>query len=156
MSELARPAPTDYDRTGIPSPIGKMNRSAKPEKPRQKSLTGSLFGPGFGNICLCYLLIVSTFLSPLALLFAFLFAEPHETRFHAHYFYIRTTVALFVIGFCAGCLMIVLGADISSTLILTGLVLLAFTIVVTLARCARGILSAMRGKAPQNYKSYFI
>ena len=118
--------------------------------------TAPLFGPGFGNICLCYLLIASTLLSPLALLFAFLFAEPDEIRFHAHYFYIRTTVALLVIGSCAGCLMIVLGADVSSDLILGGLALMALTVVVTFARCIRGLFNAIRGKAPQNYKSYFI
>ncbi|MES0809438.1 hypothetical protein ABLO27_08160 [Roseibium sp. SCPC15] len=133
-----------------------MSKRAEKDKRTSHHSRGRLIGPGLSNICLCYILILSALLSPIALLFAFLFAEPDETRVYAHYFYIRTTVALLVIGVCIGCLMIVLGASISSSVILAGLVLLALTLGLTVIRCIRGFFSAMRGKAPQNYKSYFV
>ncbi|TYC52809.1 hypothetical protein FMN50_16580 [Rhodobacterales bacterium] len=116
----------------------------------------SLVRPGFGNACLCYLLVLSALLSPLALVFAFLFAEPHAPPLQAHYFYIRTTIALMVIGFCLAVLMIVVGAVVSTFLILAGLALLALTAALTLARCCAGFIHAFRRRAPRNYRTYFI
>lgn len=112
--------------------------------------------PGFGNICLCYVLVLSAFLSPVALLYAFLFADAGPHRFHAHYYYLRTTVALMVIGFSLGCLLIVLGATFSTGLILAGLVLLLLTAVLTLARCLTGLIGAVRRTPPRNYGSYLV
>lgn len=124
------------------------------EKPR--SLPAALVRPGFTNICLCYLLVLSAVFSPLALLFSFVFAEAGGAPLHAHYFYIRTTIALLVIGFCLSCLMIVLGALMSTVLILTGLALLALTAALTLARSCSGFFHAFRSQAPRNYSTYFI
>ncbi|MES0879986.1 hypothetical protein [Roseibium sp. SCP14] len=134
----------------------KMDKKAESENRTSHKLRDHLIGPGLSNVCLCYVLILSALLSPVALLFSFLFAEPDETRVFAHYYYIRTTVAVLVIGVCVGTLMIVLGAGISSTIILAGLLLLALTLILTAMRCIRGLFSAMRGKAPQNYKSYLV
>ncbi|MEM9629946.1 MAG: hypothetical protein AAGA50_01380 [Pseudomonadota bacterium] len=133
-----------------------FRKRAEADKRASHDTRGRLIEPGLSNICLCYVLILSALFAPIALLFAFLFAEPDETRVYAHYFYIRTTVALLVIGVCVGCLMIVLGASISSSVILAGLFLLVLTIGLTVTRCIRGFFSALRGKAPQNYKSYFV
>ncbi len=116
----------------------------------------ALIKPGAVNICGCYLLAMSAFLSPLALLFAVLYAEPEHKDYQAHYFYIRTTIALMVIGFCLGSLMILLGVSQSSALILAGLVQLSLTAVLTLARCLSGLARALRGDPPRNYRSYFV
>lgn len=119
-------------------------------------MPAALVRPGFVNICLCYLLVLTAVLSPLALLFSFLFAEAGGARLHAHYFYIRTTIALLVIGFCLACLMIVVGAVMSTVLILVGLALLALTAALTLARSCNGFFHAFRAEAPRNHSTYFI
>ncbi|MDN3718463.1 hypothetical protein QW131_02560 [Roseibium salinum] len=78
---------------------------------RKPAAFTALSRPGYGTICLCYLLTLTVFLSPLALVMAILFADIGPHAFRAHYFYIRTSVGLLVIGAGLGCLMIVLGAS---------------------------------------------
>jgi len=126
------------------------------DRGRDDSFPGILFRPGFANVCLCYLFVLSFFLSPAALLFSFLFAERGDSRILTHYYFVRTTIALLVIGFCMSGLMIVLGAVFSSLLILTGVTLFAATAALTLIRCVSGLIFALRCKAPRNYKSYFV
>ncbi len=116
----------------------------------------ALVKPGAVNICGCYLLAMSAFLSPVALLFATRFAEPELQHHRAHYFYIRTTIALLVIGSCLGILMIVLGASLSTLLILAGLTVLFLTAILTLARCLSGLVRTFRGLPPRNYRSYLV
>ncbi|MET1414164.1 hypothetical protein ABVF61_17960 [Roseibium sp. HPY-6] len=118
--------------------------------------TGGLFGTGFGNIILCYAFILTFFLSPFALYFAISFSEPAENRFFAHYYYIRTTIAVMVIGGCMGSLMILLGADVSSFLILAGLAVVALAGMLTFLRCLKGILCAFKGEPPRTYTSYLL
>lgn len=118
--------------------------------------TGGLFGSSFSNIVLCYAFIPTFFLSPLALYFAVTFSEPAEQRIFAHYYYIRTTIALMVIGGCTGSLMILLGADLSSLLILTGLTVVLLTAVLTILRCLKGFLCAFKGEPPRAYTSYLL
>ncbi len=121
-----------------------------------KALKKALTRPGFGNVCLCNLFALSVFLAPVALLFAFRFAEHGERELNSHYYYIRTTIALLVIGLCLAGLMVVLGAGFSSPLILGGLALFLATALLTAVRCARGCLRALRREAPNNYKSYLL
>ncbi|MBN9669279.1 hypothetical protein [Roseibium aggregatum] len=123
---------------------------------KDDSFPGVFFKPSFRNICLCYLSLLTFFLSPVALLFAFLFAERGGSRLQAHYFFIRTTFALLVIGFCLAGLMVVLGAVLSTVLILAGVVLFVLSAALTLVRCASGLVFALRSEAPRNYKSYLM
>ncbi len=120
------------------------------------TLLRALITPGRANVGLCYLLTLSAVLSPAALLFAVLFAEPENGSLHQHYYYLRTTIALLVIGFSAGSLLIVFGASLSSLLILAGLALLTLTALLTLLRCLSGFVCAFRSLPLRNYKSYFI
>jgi len=144
--------------TGMSSrhPVNELNGPDSGDRRKPGKLLSVFARPGSVNICLCYVLVLSAALSPVALFFAFLFADAGPHRFHAHYYYIRTTVALLVIGFSLGCLLIVLGASFSTTLILAGLVLLLLTAILTLARCLTGLFGALRGIPPRNYGSYFV
>jgi uncharacterized membrane protein len=115
-----------------------------------------LFRPGSANICLCHLLVLTILLSPIALAFAILYAEPGGRWLQAHYHYLRTTIALLVIGLGTGGLMILLGASISSALMLAGLGLCATTVLLSYARSLLGFCSALRGSPLRNHRSYFI
>ena len=115
-----------------------------------------LFASGFPNILLCYACICSLALSPLALLFAITHAEHTEERLFAHYHYIRTTIAIMVIGSGLGGVMIILGADISKRLILAGLLLAMLTGVLAFARCIKGTAYAVLRRAPRGYSSYIL
>jgi uncharacterized membrane protein len=131
------------------------HRATGDEKQRTFSPFG-LFRPGSANICLCHLLVLTLLLSPVALGFAFLYAEQGGRWQQAHYHYLRTTVALLVIGLSAGGLMILIGASISSALMLAGLGLCAATVLLNLARSLHGFYSALRGAPLRNHRSYFI
>lgn len=115
-----------------------------------------LFAPGFPNVVLCYVCICVVFLAPIALLFAVQFADNTEERLFSHYYYIRTTIALMVIGSSVGGMMIVLGADISAYLILAGLLLTALAGMLTLSRCIKGIACALMRSSPSSYRSYLL
>lgn len=123
---------------------------------RKPAAFTSLSRPGYGNICLCYLLTLTVFLSPLALVMAIHFADIGPHAFRAHYFYIRTSVGLLVIGAGLGCLMIVLGASFSTALIFAGLAFVVLTVGLTLARGVTGLSRALRCRPPRNYRSYFV
>lgn len=115
-----------------------------------------LFRPGSANICLCHLFVLTLLLSPIALGFAFLFAEQGGRWQQAHYHYLRTTIALLIIGLSAGGLMILLGASISSALMLAGLGLCAVAVLLCYTRSGLGFYSALRGSPLRNHRSYFI
>lgn len=115
-----------------------------------------LFRPGSANICLCHLLVLTLVLSPIVLAFAFLYAEQGGRWQQAHYHYLRTTIALLVIGLSAGGLMILLGASNSTALMLAGLGLCAATVLLSFARSLHGFYSALRGSPLRNHRSYFI
>ena len=115
-----------------------------------------LFAPGFANAVLCYACICVIFLAPAALLFSVQFAVHTEERLFSHYFYIRTTIALMVIGSSLGGIMIVLGAEISAHLILAGLLLTTLTGILAIARCIKGVAFALMRKSPPSYRSYIL
>ena len=102
----------------------------------------------------CYALILTVVLAPLALFLALHFSKRAEQTVFAHYYFIRTTVGLLVIGCCVGGLMVLMGADFSSSLILAGLAVFALTGFLTIARCVSGGVCALLGKAPRNYETY--
>lgn len=139
---------------GSRHPADKMRRLAGSGQGPSGRQRRGMFSPGFGNVFLCYLLVCSLVLAPVALIFSVRFADSTEQRLFAHYFFIRTTIAVFVIGTCVSCLLILIGADLSSSLILAGLALLTITSALTLIRCFRGIFSALRGNSPRFYRSY--
>lgn len=116
----------------------------------------TLVHPGFANICLCYVLVAALLTLPLALFLAIRFAVPGRTQLEAHYLYIRTTIALLVIGTGVGSLLILLGAPLSSSLMLGGLALIATTLVQALARCCYGVSCAVRRQPVHNPKSYLV
>lgn len=138
----------------VEKPQKKRGRRNLPPPQIKQKLDYCMFSPGFGNVFLCYLLVCSLVLAPVALIFSIRFADSTEQRLFAHYFFIRTTIAVFVIGTCVSCLLILIGADLSSSLILAGLALLTITSALTLVRCFRGIFSALRGNSPRFYRSY--
>lgn len=115
-----------------------------------------LFAPGFPNAVICYACICVFFLAPIALLFAVQFADHSEERLFAHYYYIRTTIALMVIGSSIGGVMIVLGAEISTHLILAGLLLAALAGMLAIARCLKGVAFALMRRSPPSYRSYVL
>jgi uncharacterized membrane protein len=119
-------------------------------------LPAALIRPGPVNICLCHLLVVSLVLAPLALAFAIRHAEPGGRRLESHYLYLRTSFAILVIGTGLGSLMILLGAPLSSLLMLAGLGLIAATLALTLARCGNGFCRALLGLPLRNPKSYLV
>lgn len=131
---------------------GPENRNGQ----RGRNRTGTLFAPGFGNIVLCYAFVCSLLLAAAALLFAVNFADTSDRRLYAHYYYLRTTIALMVIGYCIGGLLILMGADYSSSLILAGLAIAASSTVLTFARCLNGTFCALRRVAPPGFKSYLV
>lgn len=115
-----------------------------------------LFSSGFANICLCYLLVAAILTVPFALFLAIRNAESGEKPLEAHYLYIRTTIALLVIGTGIGTLLILLGAPLSSGLMLGGLALIAATLLVALSRCCYGLSCAARHKTLRDPKSFLI
>ena len=120
-----------------------------------RSLAG-LLSPGYTNTCLCYLLVAIVLPLPLALIFAIRFASCQEDRLQAHYLYLRTTIALLVIGAGTGALLILLGAPLSSLVMLAGLVLMAATLLLTVLRCCYGCYCAVRQQGLRNPHSFFV
>ncbi|WP_281926445.1 hypothetical protein [Roseibium album] len=125
-------------------------------KPNVNARVAGPIATSLGNVFVCYALILTFFLAPLALFIAMRFSEPAEQSVFAHFFYIRTTIALLVIGCCVGGLLILLGADLSSSLILVGLAIFVLTGFLTLARCLVGGFCALRGRPPRSYRSYLV
>lgn len=115
-----------------------------------------LFAPGFVNIVLCYISTCTVLLVPLALLFSASYANHEEEKLFSHYYYIRTTIALMVIGSCSGGIMVILGADFSTNLILAGLLLIFLTGMLAIARCMKGIAFALMRRSPSSYRSYIL
>jgi uncharacterized membrane protein len=93
---------------------------------------------------------------PLALAISIRYAAPEGRCLEAHYLYLRTTIAVLVIGTGTGGLLILLGAPLSSGLMLAGLGLIAATLTLTLARCCNGFCRALLGRPPRNPKSYLV
>lgn len=112
--------------------------------------------PGFGNIVLCYITTCTVLLVPLALFFSASYANQEEESLFSHYYYIRTTIALMVIGSCSGGIMVILGADFSTRLILAGLFLISLTGMLAIARCIKGIAFALMRRSPSSYRSYVL
>ncbi|MHA7774041.1 hypothetical protein [Roseibium sp. M-1] len=108
------------------------------------------------NICLCHCLVLSLFLSPAALGFAIAFADTDGRWLRAHYHYLRTTIALLVIGLASGSLLILAGLSLSPALMLAGLGICAATILLVIARTLNGIFRAFFGLQLRNHRSYFI
>ena len=131
-----------------------QNTDANPQTGAAKA--GRFFAAGFPNAVICYGCICTGLLAPIALLFAVQFADHAEERLFSHYYYIRTTIALMVIGSCTGGVMIVLGADVSTYLILAGLLLIASTGMLALLRCIKGITCALMRRSPPSYRSYLL
>ncbi|MCK7610921.1 hypothetical protein [Roseibium sediminicola] len=116
----------------------------------------TVFRPGPANICLCHILVASLALAPLALIFSVWYADPGARWLEAHYLYLRTSIALLVIGAGLGSLMILLGAPLSSLLMLGGLALIAATLLLTLARCCNGFFRTLFGRPLRDPKSYLV
>lgn len=131
-------------------------QNAGPNPNNDAAGTKRLFSPGFPNIVLCHVFCCAVFLAPLALLFAVSYAEHSEERLFGHYYYIRTTIALMVIGSSLGGIMIVLGAEVSTQLILAGLLLVTLTGVLALLRCVKGVVYALKRRSPTSYRSYIL
>ncbi|QFT33495.1 hypothetical protein FIV00_23590 [Labrenzia sp. THAF82] len=142
--------------TGHPVENLVRNTDAKNRGRSPGSRLRSFFLPGRGNIFLCYLMTLSVMLCPIALLFAILFAETQNEEFQAHYHYLRTTIALLVIGLLTGCLLIVLGASLSSLLIFAGLAFAGAALILTVLRCSHGLIRTTRGLPLRNHRTYFI
>jgi len=119
-------------------------------------IPASLVRPGRVNVCLCHILVLSVFAAPLALFFSVHHADAADRRLQPHYLYLRTTIALLGIGTGLGSLMILLGAPLSSALMLAGLGLIAATLLLVLLRCCNGLVRAMRGLSLRNPKSYLV
>jgi uncharacterized membrane protein len=119
-------------------------------------LRSAILSPGFVNIGICNLLILSTAFIPIALFFAIRFANENNQCFQGHYHYIRTSIAVLVIGTCLAGLMILAGAALSSLLILAGLVLLCLTGALVVLRCFSGLVLSLRNEPHRNEKSYLI
>lgn len=113
-----------------------------------------IFAPGFSNAVFCYACVCVLFLAPIALLFSVQFADHTDERFYSHYHYIRTTIALLVIGGSVGGMMIFLGAETSNKLILSGLLLISFSATLAIARCLKGLAFALMRQPPSSYRSY--
>jgi len=116
----------------------------------------ALVRPGPVNLCLCHMLVLTGFLMPLALAFAFRFAETDDRWLRSHYHYLRTTVALFVIGGGLGWLMILFGVPYSTALMLAGLAVIAVTLVLIAARSLTGIYCAIRRAPLRNHESFLL
>lgn len=116
----------------------------------------SVFRASAANICLCHCLVMTLFPSPVALGFAIAFAETDGRWLRSHYHYLRTTIALLVIGLCSGSLMILAGLSLSSMLMVAGLGICALTLLLVLARSLNGIFRSFLGLQLRNHRSYFI
>lgn len=116
----------------------------------------TLFRHGPVNVCVCHLLVLSLVATPLALLFAVRHADTADRWLQAHYLYVRTSIALLVIGVGLGSLCILLGAPTSAFLMLAGLGLVVATLLLMVMRCANGIFRALRGLSLRNPKSYLV
>ncbi|GAB2185440.1 hypothetical protein [Roseibium sp. LAB1] len=155
MTGLRSRHTTNEPATNEPATNEPEHRSAGGGKQKAFSPFG-LFRPGSANICLCHLLVLTVLLSPIALGIAVIYAEPEGRWLQAHYHYLRTTIALLVIGLSTGGLMILLGASSSSALMLAGLGVCTVTVMLSSARSLLGLFSALRGSPLRNHRSYFI
>ncbi len=134
---------------------GQGNRK-RSEQTAAGPLPAAVIRPGYFNICLCNVLVLTGLLVPAALVFAVRFAETDGRWLQAHYHYIRTTIALLAIGSSLGGLMILLGAPLSSYLMLAGLGLIAATILLCIARCVTGFTCSLRGVSLRDHRTYLV
>jgi|GEM_PF-1593506 len=116
----------------------------------------SVFRASAANVCLCHCLVMALLPSPVALGFAIAFADADGRWLRSHYHYLRTTIALLVIGLSSGSLLILAGLSLYSMLMLAGLAICALTVLLVLARSLNGIFRAFRGIPFRNHRSYFI
>jgi len=116
----------------------------------------SVFRASAANICLCHCLVMALIPSPVALGFAIAFAEADGRWLRSHYHYLRTTIALLVIGISSGSLVILAGLSLTSILMLAGLGICALTVLLVLARSLNGIFCAFLGAPLRNHRSYFL
>ena len=116
----------------------------------------AIFRASAANIALCHLLVMTLFFSPIALGFSIIYAETEQDWLRAHYHYLRTSIALMVIGLAVGGLMILAGVSLSSALMLAGLAVCAVTLMLVAARSAIGIFRAFLGLRLRNHNSYFL
>ncbi|ASP36375.1 hypothetical protein [Labrenzia sp. VG12] len=144
--------------TGLRSrhPVKKPDYRDRDNQTRSGWSPTALFQPGFANICLCHVLVAAVLTVPFAFFMAIRHAETGEKPIEAHYLYVRTTIALLVIGTGIGSFLILLGAPLSSSLMLSGLALIAATLLLTLPRCCYGLSCAARRKPLRNPKSFLI
>jgi uncharacterized membrane protein len=136
--------------------VGRTNELNKACEREFMTLPKAFFSSGFVNIGLCNLLTLSIALVPIALFFAIRFANENNQCFQGHYHYIRTTIAILVIGTCLAGLMVLVGAALSTLLILAGLALLSLTGTLVILRCFSGLALCIRKEPHRNYESYLI
>jgi len=137
-------------------PAGEPGHHSDVNRREAGRFPAALCRPGSVNVCLCHLLVLSLLAVPLALFFSCHHADPADRWLQSHYLYLRTTIALLVIGASLGSLMILLGAPLSSAMMLAGLGLIAATLLLLLLRCCNGFVRAMRGLSLKNPKSYLV
>ncbi|GAA0778022.1 hypothetical protein GCM10009077_19140 [Roseibium denhamense] len=112
--------------------------------------------PGFANTALCYLCLLSFALSPVALLFSLAYAHTDHGIHRQHYYYIRTTIAVLVIGLSAGALLVLIGANTSPAVILSGVGIVAAAALTSIARCLHGLVRSFRKAPLRNHRTYLI
>jgi uncharacterized membrane protein len=132
------------------------NRQGNRSPAAAGAFPAALIRPGHVNICICQVLILTGLLAPVALAFAIRFSETEGRWLQSHYHYIRTTIAVLVIGCCLGSLMILLGAPLSSLLMLAGLGVIAATLVLCVSRCVTGFYCSWRGYRLRDHATYLI
>jgi hypothetical protein len=137
-------------------PVGEPGQRAAGTEREAGFSPRSVFKASAANLCLCHCLVIALLPSPAALGFAIAFAETGGPWLRAHYHYLRTTIALLVIGLSSGSLMILAGLSLSSKLMLAGLGLCAGTMLLVLVRSLNGIIRAFFGLQLRNHRSYFI
>lgn len=132
-----------------------MPNGLEAQQPTGK-ISDRLFGPGFINVALCHALLLPFITLPLSTYFAARFGSCHGRELIGHYHYIRTTVAIMLLGGGTAALCLLVGVETSARLVLAGLVVGALTLVLFYLRCLYGIACALRRKPLRNHRSLLV
>ncbi|MBO6510554.1 MAG: hypothetical protein JJ979_19090 [Roseibium sp.] len=120
------------------------------------SLCKRPFQAGMVNVGLCHVMMSTYVLSPVALVFATVYADVDRQVLREHHHYIKTSGAILLIGTSISGLLWLAGAALSTVLILIGLAAMSLTAALVFLRSLNGLALCLRKQPPKNYRSYLV
>jgi len=132
-------------------PLRMSHQSAEHFSPAKSASSAS-----FQNVVICYLALLLAITSPVAFYFASRFSNAPGRRLRWHYHYIRTTFIGALLGLILGFSAMIVGANLISSALIPGALLLIATLLWYFLRSSYGMICAVNQRPLHNHKSFLI